>query len=63
MWTPIILICALANIDCLAIGGPATVTEESCIYSIIERGIPYLEKRYPGKLILDYKCVEWGIDT
>jgi hypothetical protein len=63
MWTPIILICAYANINCIAIGGPATITEETCISSIFKQGMPYLKQKYPGKIFLDYKCVEWDTET
>ena len=60
MWTPIVLLCLTADLtDCIAIGGPISFNKASCLESIEEVGLPYLEKKHEDKVIHSYRCIQW----
>lgn len=61
MFTPIILACAMNG--CIAIGGPASKTEDQCQKSVIEQGAMFVAQRYPNYQMVSYKCVAWGEPT
>ena len=64
MWTPIVLLCLTANLtDCIAVGGPALLSEESCIRSVQEVGIPYFKKEHTDRVVRNYKCIQWSVDS
>ena len=63
MWTPAVLLCLTENLtECIAIGGPLSNNEESCLESAKEVGIPYMKTKHSDKIIADYKCIKWSGD-
>lgn len=60
MFTPIILACTING--CIAVGGPSFKTEEQCQMSIMQRGIPYVLQNYSNHEVVDFKCVDWGVE-
>ena len=63
MWTPVVLLCLTENLtECIAIGGPLSTSEESCVESALEVGIPYMKTKHSDKIIAEYKCIKWGTE-
>ena len=63
MWTPVVLLCLTENLtECIAIGGPLSTNEESCLESAKEVGIPYMKTKHSDKIIADYKCIKWSTE-
>jgi hypothetical protein len=66
MFLPVALICSLGAMDleadppviaCTAItGSNLFMTEDECYQDMLELGIPYITRAYPGYLIKEFQC-------
>ncbi len=62
MFTPLVLMCSMYNMECATYGGPIFYTEQDCYKGMYEVGIPYLTQKFPELTIVDTKCVYWDHD-
>jgi hypothetical protein len=58
MWTAIVLICT--QNFCFAVGGPGHVSEQDCYADLMNNGLPSLQSKYVGSVIVNLQCYNWG---